>query len=255
MNNTRQPLTCDCHVVGVKPLNTHTFEVVLQAPAGLRLDYHAGQYLNLALEINDKAHCLSYSIANRCDTKYPQQLRLFIQNASDFSHGVILQLQQALASQATVKATVGMGQAYLQTDLYLPHLLVAAGSGISQIKAIAEDIVAKQPQAQVNLYWSNKNASDFYLLEHFQDLADKFQNLSFTPIIEIAGPDGFARSGYIFNVIQEDFGDLSATQAYFCGSTQMVYGILDALKEQGLKEANCYSDVFAYAPRQQKLAI
>ena len=36
-----------------------------------------------------------------------------------------------------------MGKAYLQTDVNLPHLLVAAGSGIAKIKTLTEAILGR----------------------------------------------------------------------------------------------------------------
>ncbi len=66
---------------------------------------------------------------------------------------------------------------------------------------------------------------------------------------------GKGSSGFIYQVIEKDFEDLNDTQTYLCGSPQMVYGTIDKLKTIGLKIENCYSDVFEYAPRDEKLAI
>ena len=93
------------------------------------------------------------------------------------------------------------------------------------------------------------------LLDEFQDWVDRNKNLNFTPILESADADWPGRSGYIYEVIEEDFEDLDGAQVYLCGSPQMVYGTIDKLKSSGLKEEDCYSDVFEFAPRDQKIAI
>ena len=144
-----------------------------------------------------------------------------------------------------------MGRAYLQTDLGLPHLLIAASSGISKIKCISEEILNRQPNADIKIYWSNKNINDFYLLDEFQSWKNHNKKLQFTPIIETADPLWHGRYGYIYEVIEEDFDSLDGVQVYLCGSPQMVYGTIDKLKSRGLKVENCYSDVFEYAPRDQ----
>ena len=141
-----------------------------------------------------------------------------------------------------------MGQAYLQTDLSLTHVLIAAGSGISQVKCLIEDILRQQPDADVEVYWSNRRVDDFFLFDEFQGWLGHNKNLNFTPILESADSEWPGRSGYIYEVIKEDFEDLDGAQVYLCGSPKMVYGTIDKLKAIGLKEGDCYSDVFEYAP-------
>lgn len=250
-------VACACQVMEVTPLTKASFQVELQAPAGKALTYHAGQYLQLELDVNsDGQHqALFYSIANGFNPEHPRRLQLFIQNSSELADKIIKRLSELSEHRAQVKVTLPMGRAFLQTDLGLTHLLIAAGSGISKIKCITEEILRQQPDADVNIYWSNKNVDDFYLLDEFEGWVDQNRNLNFTPILESAEADWTGRSGYIYEVINEDFEDLDDAQVYLCGSPKMVYGTIDKLKTSGLKEEDCYSDVFEYAPRDQRIAI
>ncbi|GJL73707.1 MAG: hypothetical protein NMNS01_29060 [Nitrosomonas sp.] len=246
-----------CQVMNVVPLTTDTLQVELQSPADTALDYQAGQYLQLELDLNSdgQLQSLFYSIANGFNPEQPRRLLLFIQNSSELADKVLKHLSELSEYNAQVKVTLPMGRAFLQTNPGLTHLLIAAGSGISKIKCITEEMLRQQPDADVKIYWSNKNIDDFYLLDEFQDWADRYKNLNFTPILESADADWPGRSGYIYEVIEEDFEDLYGTQVYLCGSPQMVYGTIDKLKSSGLKEEDCYSDVFEFAPRDQQIAI
>lgn len=249
--------TYACKVMSVTPLSSDTFQFELQAPAGTVLNYQAGQHLKLELDLDGdgRLHALLYSIANRCDPEQPRRLQLFIQNSSAFSEKVIQHLSKLSENKADANVTLPLGQTYLQTDLALPHLLIAAGSGISQIKALSEEILRRQPKAEVRIYWSNKRTDDFYLLDEFQGWAAQNNRLIFTPILESADTNWQGRTGYIYEVINEDCEDLEGAQVYLCGSANMVYGTIDQLKPEGLKEQHCYSDVFEYAPRDYKVAI
>lgn len=240
-----------CQVIGITPLSEGTFEVELQTPEGTSLDYFAGQHLKLELDINGDGEpkSLSYSIANSVNPQHPRRLQLFIQSGSEFSERILRCLAELNENTEKVNVRLPMGRAYLQTDLALPHLLVAAGSGIAKVKAITEEILRQRSDADVHIYWSNRNADDFYLLDLFQGWGENHNNLHFTPILESAAADWSGRSGYIYEVIEEDFDNLTGTQAYLCGSPQMVYGTIDKLKTSGLNEEDCYSDVFEYAPR------
>ena len=238
-----------CQVVEVSPLTTDTYQVELLAPAGQTLDYLAGQYLELHLDIDSEGQPLYYSIANATDADQPRRLQLFIQNASELAADIIKKLEELADNNSTVKVTLPMGEAFLQTPLDLTHVLIAAGSGISQVKCLTEEILKQQPDADVEIYWSNKNVDDFYLFDEFQNWLEQHENLNFTPILESVDADWPGRSGYIYEVVMEDFEDLEGAQVYLCGSPQMVYGTIDNLKEIGLNEKECFSDVFAYAPR------
>ncbi len=244
--------TLACQVISVTPLSTNTFQVEFKSPDNIDIDYKAGHYLQLEIDINNDGKPLSlcYSIANAFDPEHPHRLQLFIQNTSDFTGKVLKYLSDKTANNAHVNVTLPMGQSFLQTDLRLPHILIASGSGIAKIKCLTEAILNQRPNADVSIYWSNRNADDFYLLDKFQDLASRHKNLTFTPILKSAEENWPVRSGYIHQAIKEDLKTLDDTKFYLCGSPKMVYGTIDQLKFNGLKEGNCYSDVFEYAPRQ-----
>lgn len=260
MNNvaTEYPITAyACQVTSVSSLTANTFLIDLQTPANTTLGYHAGQYLKLELDLNNdgQRQSLFYSIANGFNPAQPRQLQLLIHNSSEFAGKVLKHLTEQAKRNTSISVTLPMGHAFLQTDLNLPHLLIAAGSGISKIKCISEAILRQNPDALVKIYWSNKHAHEFYLLDEFQECKKQYKHLEFTPILETADENWKGRSGYIYEIVEKDYKNLSAVQTYLCGSPNMVYGTIDKLNHKGLVEKNCYSDVFEFSPREQKIAI
>ena len=254
INNTSTPtVTYGCQITNISPLSATTFEVELCSAADAVFDYRAGQYLQLEVDVNGdgQRQSLSYSIANSFDPATPRRLQLFIHNQNAFADRLIEHLFSLSKSDTDLLVTLPMGKAFLQTDLSLPHLLVAAGSGISKIKCLTEQILRQRPDARVSIYWSNRCAADFYLLDRFQGWADQHSHVGFTPILESEEAHWRGRSGYLYKVIEQDIGDLGDTQTYLCGSPRMVYGTIDKLQARGLRERHCYSDVFEYAPRKQ----
>lgn len=246
-----------CRVISITSLNTDTYEVELLVIGDKPLAYQAGQYLKLELVLKgeEQPQTLFYSIANGFNPEQPHRLQLFIQVNSELSGKVVAHLLECSKSEKTVTAVLAMGRAYLQTSLESPHILVAAGSGISQVKCLYETIQARKPDTQVHIYWSNRRIEDFYLFETLQTFVEQNHNARFVPILESPNTDWEGRSGYIYEVIQKDFNSLNDLKMYLCGSPQMVYGTMDQLESSGLRKENCYSDVFEYAPRQKKLAV
>lgn len=254
MNNDTVELSVSEHpvrVTNIVSLNEHTYQIELLAPKETSLNYRAGQYLKLELDVNQdgKPLWLSYTISSRFNPEQANRVSLIIQITSEFSGKVIDCLSSVKASEGALKIRLAMGKAFLQTELDKPHLLVAAGSGISKIKCITEEILHKSPDTHIDIYWSNRSSKDFFLLEQFQDWATQYKNLRFTKILESAQSEWTGRVGYLYEVIQQDFSELKNASVYLCGSAQMVYGTIDQLKSQGLEEESCYSDVFEFAPR------
>lgn len=238
--------TLACQVLSVEALNTSVFRIELLAPAGSKLDYLPGQYLEL--HIADQQ--LPYSIANAPDPQQPRRLELQISDHNEVTAGIIAELSAAAKNHGTIKVTLAKGECFLQELSEQPILLVCAGTGFSQIKCLAEAILAQDPEHEVHLYWSNRSLDEFYLYDTPKQWANEFTNFSFHPVLE-AGVDSWqGRAGWIYEIIHDDFNDLSGVQMYACGSPNMVHGTLDQLEKLGLSEANMHSDVFSYAPRE-----
>ncbi len=186
-NATSYPVqTYECEIVSINPLGANTFQVELLSPEGKTLNYQAGHYLQLELDLNrdGQEKAFSYSIANTIKSKEPRRLELFLQNSSIQSGKILEHLSLHQKNSEKIKVTLPKGQAFLQTNLGLSHLLIAAGSGISKIKCITEEILIHQPDAEVKIYWSNKNIDDFYLLDEFESWGTQNNHLNFTPILE-----------------------------------------------------------------------
>lgn len=243
--------TIACQIQEVIALNNDVWRIELSAPAGYKPEYLPGQYL----ELHVAGQQLPYSIANAPDTSDPRRLELQISNHNELTQQILDELSSLKEQNATVRATLAKGDCFLNTLPEAPVLLVCAGTGFSQIKCLAEGILALDPQHEVHLYWSNRNLNDFYLYDLPKQWAADNPNFHFHPILE-ARVDGETdswngRAGWIYEVIHEDFDDLSNVQMYACGSPNMVHGTLDQLEKLGLSEANMHSDVFSYAPREK----
>ena len=237
--------TLACQVSSVEALNASVYRIELLAPAGSKLDYLPGQYLEL--HVADQQ--LPYSIANAPNSQYPRRLELQISDHNDVTANIIAELRAAVNNKTTVKVTLAKGECFLDELPQQPILLVCAGTGFSQIQCLIEAILERDPKHEVHLYWSNRSLDEFYLYDTPKRLADEYTNFTFHPVLE-AGIDSWqGRAGWIYEVIHEDFDDLKNVQMYACGSPTMVHGTLDQLEKLGLSEANMHSDVFSYAPR------
>lgn len=246
-------VTLACQVTAVDVLADDIHRITLLAPAGKQPNYWAGQYLMLHLGEGKQEEQIPYSIANAPGAltgRDPREIELHIAANSDKARDVIAFLQQAVIARVTLPAgDCIVNSAYLKNTYGQPILMVAAGSGFSQIKALIEAIQAIEPEREIHLYWSNRAAVGFYLNELPLSWAASNSHFHYHPIIQKHADDWNGRAGWIYEVIHEDFDDLSGAQMFACGSPNMVFGTLDQLEPLGLNESNMHSDVFAYAKR------
>ncbi|WP_430460651.1 2Fe-2S iron-sulfur cluster-binding protein [Thalassolituus sp. LLYu03] len=242
-----------CQVRSVTELPGNVYRAELLAPAGKKVDFWPGQYLMLTVDTRDGEQQLPYSLASAPGSMTgadPRTFELHIAAGSDTADQVIAYLKQAIIARVTLPfGDCRIHPDYVKQHKQTPLLMVAAGSGFSQIKSLIEGVLALNPLQEIHLYWSNKNRDGFYLADLPLSWAQTFANFHYHPIIEQHSDGWNGRAGWIYQVIHEDFTDLSQAQMFACGSPNMVYGTLDQLQPLGLSQSNMHSDVFAYAPR------
>ncbi len=241
-----------CQVQRVNLLTPKMLQVILHFET--LPDFYAGQYLLLHIDINGENKQLPYSIANApaaitgCKN---QQLELYIANHSELEQ----QLMAQLTSLSTLSVEMPFGECCIRPDWLQQRqskalIMLASGSGFSQIKSLCEAVFAINPKQEVHIYWSNAVLEDFYLHNVSTHWEQNYPNCYYHPVLQKAKAGWQGKNGYFHDVIAQDFTQLQNTEVFACGSPNMVYTTLDSLQKMGLTQANMHSDVFAYAPRE-----
>ncbi|MFG1495086.1 hypothetical protein ABMA57_00545 [Saccharospirillum sp. HFRX-1] len=219
-------LTGDVWQVQLKPLDDYPFE--------------AGQYLELRVPgFNDLYYTIASAPKNPC-------IELHIQAGTDQADALITWLKQA----ESIEFTAPGGETRLSnlpTETG-PLLLIASGTGFSQVKSILEDLLAQGATRPIYLYWSGHRLSQLYMLERAENWADQYPNVHTSALIFEQG-HWDDKHQMLVHAIHGDHDNLQACQAICCGSPAMVYTLLDALTEHGFRPDAMLSDVFQFAPR------
>nr|WP_255537724.1 hypothetical protein [Motiliproteus sp. SC1-56] len=145
-----------------------------------------------------------------------------------------------------------MGECCLRSDQLAADevlILVAAGTGFAQMKAIIESVIESGLENPVWLYWGSRTPDLFYARELAESWAEALPSLQFIPVVSELTVGWLGRTGLVHHAVLEDFEDLAEARVYLCGSPQMVYAAEDDFMTRGLRPDRIFSDVFAYAPR------
>ncbi|MFG6668329.1 FAD-binding oxidoreductase [Halomonas sp. HNIBRBA4712] len=249
--------TITCRITDVRELSRDVLGVTLEGdPAAI--NHLPGQYLELAL---DDRTWVPFSIASH--SRGDGVIELHIQHRPERQNSARLRELLTLSGELTVR--LPGGESVLDSQSDRPLLLIAAGTGFAQMKAIVEAVLAEQPSRRVFIWWAAREHRDLYAEQLASDWAARFDNVHFHAVTELEldqpllkGPRIAHYQGRIDDVLERALPSLSIEgepvaanecDIYLSGSPGMVYACVDVLEAHGADPERLYSDVFAYAPR------
>ncbi|KQU78973.1 oxidoreductase [Ensifer sp. Root31] len=215
---------------------THDIKLVqIMTQDRCRLLFAAGQFANVSF---DGVPPRSYSMANQPGAA---GLEFHIRRVPG---GVTSQhVHSRLKSGDKATLEFPLGSSYLRQHHSGPILCVAGGSGLAPIKAIVETALSHGTKHPIHIYFGARGERDLYLVEHFQALARRHPNLSFTPVLSEAQTTQY-RTGFVTQVVGKDLSDLGGWKAYVAGPPLMVDAAIEASFARGLRQEDMHADVF-----------
>ncbi|MFB9145802.1 NAD(P)H-flavin reductase [Halomonas alkalicola] len=247
------PRTLTCLVDEVEDLTPDVFRVQLEGrPEAVA---HApGQYLELKL---DDETWVPFSIANAHGGD--GVIELHIQHWPERENSARMRDLVQVARRLTLR--LPGGDCVLDPDSERPLLLIAAGTGFSQMKAIAEAALAANPERQIDLWWAARERRQLYLERLPREWAEAHPGFCFHPVTELSPEEPWSgervvgHRGRIDQALAAALDDVSGQDVYLSGSPGMVYACVDVLASLGLSPSRTFSDVFAYAPRDPLIPV
>ena len=215
----------------------------MDVPPGADLSFNAGQYLELHIP---EKKC-PFSIASSPHQRDLIELHIRPTPGSEDSQHI----EAILDNARELTITIPKGDCYLTSSPPGPLILIAASTGVTQMKSIIEFILHQGVVQPIALYWGVVADSDLYM----NDLCESWAQhdlVTYVPVVSEpdTSPDWTGRTGLVGDVALGDFEDLSDVSVVVGGGPAMVYATLDRFVERGLPKANMQSDIFSYAPRQ-----
>lgn len=215
--------------------------LILEKPEQIP-NFYAGQYLQLI--VDDQR--FPFSIASAPQTN---QLELHIKPTEGSADSLMVE-QYLNEKPASVDFTYPHGNCYVDGVPERSVILIAAATGVTQMRSIALWLLAQPEAPTVSLFWGTLTPEELYLSDEFESLAASNHRFQYCPVVSQGSSAWHGRQGLVVNAAIEDCEDLSSTDIYISGSPTMVYGTLDRLIEQGVDADRVSADVFDYAPRQ-----
>ena len=195
----------NCKILSLEALNRDTRRLVLALPKAAGADlYKPGQYLEIILP---GGRGCPFSIAGAPSDSGLLELHVRPTPGSADSDAI----EQLISSREEVEIEIPKGDCFIDRMPRLELLLIAASTGITQMKSILEFLLGKGLQHPVHLYWGVLHSSDLYLNEQCQKWAQQHAGFHYVPVVSEPqnDPDWQGRKGLVGEVALSDFARVS----------------------------------------------
>jgi len=233
-----------CRIAAIEDAAPDVKIVRLQLPANERLQYLAGQYVELLLRDGSRR---SYSMASAPHLAEKIELHIRHMPGGKFTDALFGASQPVVKERDILRFEGPLGTFFLREDSDAPMVFVASGTGFAPIKAIIEHAAFKGIRRPMTLYWGGRRPRDLYMNALCEQWAHELPDFRYIPVVSDAVPeDGWTgRDGFVHRAVMQDFPDLSRHQVYACGAPIVVDSARrDFVAECGLPEDQFFADAF-----------
>ena len=236
--------TLPARIEKLERLAPDVIELHLRLPASERLQFWAGQYIDILLKDGRKR---SFSLANAPHDDALLQLHIRHVPGGAFTDQVF----STMKVKDILRFNGPHGSFYLREESTKPAILLAGGTGFAPIKAIVEHAMAENCTRPLHLYWGARARVDLYHSALPEAWAAAHANLHYVPVLSAPAPgdDWTGRTGLVHRAVLEDFADLSGFQVYACGAPAMIDAAREDFLAAGLPEEEFFADSFTFSAR------
>ncbi|MEP7183085.1 MAG: CDP-6-deoxy-delta-3,4-glucoseen reductase [Betaproteobacteria bacterium] len=219
--------------------------VKLKLPANERLQFLAGQYIDLLLKDGRRR---SFSLATPPHDDALLEIHVRHVPGGFFSDALFSEYK----GREILRFEGPLGSFHLREDSDKPVILVAGGTGFAPIKAIVEHALFHRldEHRPMVLYWGVRSKRDLYLPDLPGTWQQASRNFTFIPVLSEPAPDDAwpGRTGFVHQAVLDDFDDLSGYQVYACGGPAMIdVARASFVATRGLPADEFFADSFTYA--------
>lgn len=235
--------TLPARVEKIERLAPDVMAIHLKLPASERLQFLAGQYIDILLKDGGRR---SFSLANAPHDDALLQLHVRHIAGGAFTDHVF----STMKARDILRFNGPHGSFYLREDSPKPIILLAGGTGFGPIKAIVEHALAEKCRRPMHLYRGARTRVDLYQNALPERWTAEHANIRYVPVLSEAAADDRwgGRSGLVHQAVMADFPDLSGHQVYACGAPAMIDAARrDFATLRRLPEGEFFADAFTFS--------
>ncbi len=234
--------TMPCRVQEKTLLSHDVMQLKLKLPATERLQFLAGQYLEILLKDGRRR---SFSIANAPHDDEYLELHIRLVVDGEFTDYVF----NDMPDRALLRIEGPLGNFFLREESSRPIIMMAGGTGIAPLKGMIEHALHSRLERPMHLFWGVRSKRDLYLHAQIQTWTASQPLLRYTPVLSapLAEDDWQGESGLVTDSVCRHYPDMQGHEVYMSGPPAMIAAARDGFRACGAEEDHLYSDAFEFA--------
>ena len=238
--------TFPARIEAMDRLASDVMRIALRIPATERLQFLAGQYLEILLKNGERR---AFSMANPPHDDALIELHVRHVPGGEFTDQVFATMKV----RDILRVHGPLGSFTLDEKSERPIVCVAGGTGFAPIKAIIEHALHTGCTRPIRLYWGARDRAGLYAIALAERWAREHAQLHFVPVLSepAAGDDWAGRRGLVHEAVIDDLGDsgqLAASDVYICGAPAMISAAREDFTTRcGLPAERFFADAFTFA--------
>ncbi len=213
----------------------------LRLPSGQRLQFLAGQYIDILLPGNKRR---AFSIASAPGLEDEIELHVRHVEGGGFTGWVFDDLKE----RDILRIEGPLGTFFVRNDQpQRPIIMMGGGTGFAPLKSMMEDLLAHGDTRPVHLFWGARTTAELYLGDLPRQWAAKYEHIQFTPAVSdeaVTSGTGFA--GVVHDAVLAEYPDLSQHDVYMSGPPAMIDTAKPAFMEHSLPQNRLFYDSFEF---------
>jgi len=223
-------------------LSKNVMRLRLRLPAAQRLQFLAGQYVDVLLEGGKRR---AFSIASCPSLENEIELHIRHVDGGDFTGYVFGQLKE----RDILRFEGPLGNFFVRNDRPdRPMIMMGGGTGFAPLKSMVENLLDHEDHREIHLYWGARTAEELYLDDFPSTWAREHDHIHYRRALsETTAPPAIpAFRGLVHEAVLADHPDLSGFDVYMSGPPAMIDAAKKAFAERGLPEDRLFYDSFEF---------
>lgn len=229
-------------VMEKKLLAENVARLRLRLPKAQRLQFLAGQYVDVLLEGGKRR---AFSIASCPSLENEIELHIRHVEGGDFTGHVFEDLNE----RDILRFEGPLGNFFIRNDKpERPMIMMGGGTGFAPLKSMIEHLLEQGDRREIHLYWGARTTAELYLdslpaswaLEH----THIHYHRALSELTEGDQPDSF--KGFVHEAVVANHPDLSTFDVYMSGPPAMIDAAKPAFADCGLPENRLFYDSFEF---------
>jgi CDP-4-dehydro-6-deoxyglucose reductase len=214
----------------------------LKLPASQRLQFLAGQYIDVLLSGGKRR---AFSIASCPSLENEIELHIRHVEGGDFTGFVFDELKV----RDILRLEGPQGNFFVRNDrLDRPMIMMGGGTGFAPLKSMIENLIEHGDRRPIHLYWGARTRAELYLDELPEKWAREHDHIHYRKAISEPddNDDEASFRGFVHEAVITDHADLSGFDVYMSGPPAMIEIAKREFGEHGVMEDRLFYDSFEF---------